>query len=239
MSDLEKRFEAISRGFTNDDWLTPIDVLQKFGRFDLDPCMSVMQPWQTADRCYTVLDNGLVQPWSGRVWLNPPYSSMDEWILKMVNHIQSNGSGMGLYNARTETQWFFNGVWTLADSVFFPKSRFKFFRPDGTIAMTGKIGSVIAAYSEQDSQLLYGAELEGKFICLRFKLLRDIRSTWKRVVRAAMQDVGGVVTTEQLYELVSNHPKAKTNLHWKAKVRQQLHHNAQRVGDSQWQLPLQ
>lgn len=34
------------------------------------------------ERFFSIEDNGLVQPWSGRVWCNPPYSDLDAWVRK-------------------------------------------------------------------------------------------------------------------------------------------------------------
>ncbi|THF55937.1 hypothetical protein [Pseudothauera rhizosphaerae] len=44
----------------NDEWLTPPHVLSRLGRFDLDPCAPVLarRPWNTADRHFTIEDNG-------------------------------------------------------------------------------------------------------------------------------------------------------------------------------------
>ncbi len=193
--------------FSDDDWLTPRHLLQQFGRFDLDPATPLTRPWDTATKHYNVNDNGLVLPWFGRVWLNPP---------------------------RTETKWFFNGVWDIADAVFFPKARFKFFRPDGETGQTGKIGSVIAAYSEEDARFLYSTNTEGKFICLRFKIGAEVKTSWRRLVRYFMQSNNGVCTLEQLYELASDHPKAQANQNWKAKVRQQVQREATRIAPGVW-----
>ena len=61
-----------NRGKTN-DWITPPHILERLGRFDLDPCESVTQPWPCAESGYTVLQNGLAHEWFGRVYCNPPY----------------------------------------------------------------------------------------------------------------------------------------------------------------------
>ena len=57
----------------NDEWLTPPDIIKALGDFDLDPCSPIERPWPTAREHYTILDNGLMLPWHGRVWCNPPY----------------------------------------------------------------------------------------------------------------------------------------------------------------------
>lgn len=56
-----------------DEWLTPPEIIKALGQFDLDPCAPVVRPWDTAERHYSIKDNGLMLPWSGRVWCNPPY----------------------------------------------------------------------------------------------------------------------------------------------------------------------
>ena len=75
-------------------WLTPPYVLDALGDFDLDPCSPLNRPWDTAKNHYTVEDDGLIQPWYGRVWLNPPYGrAMTPWLEKMANY---DGGGGGV-----------------------------------------------------------------------------------------------------------------------------------------------
>ncbi|MDA8287229.1 MAG: DNA N-6-adenine-methyltransferase [Actinomycetota bacterium] len=64
-------------------------------------------PWATATRQYTVEEDGLQQQWSGRVWLNPPYSNAAAWVKRLSRH----GIGTALVFARTETSWWFESVW--------------------------------------------------------------------------------------------------------------------------------
>lgn len=54
-----------------DEWLTPPDLLEKLGSFDLDVCSPINRPWDTAGQHYNILDDGLKQKWFGRVWCNP------------------------------------------------------------------------------------------------------------------------------------------------------------------------
>ena len=64
----------------NDEWYTPPDVIEVardcMGGIDLDPA-STAKANETvqAKAIYTVEDDGLIQPWHGRVFLNPPFSA--------------------------------------------------------------------------------------------------------------------------------------------------------------------
>jgi hypothetical protein len=70
-----------------DEWLTPPEIIKSLGEFDLDPCSPLIRPWDTARKHYTVIDNGLLMPWEGRVWLNPPYGNkIGEWLQKAALH---------------------------------------------------------------------------------------------------------------------------------------------------------
>jgi hypothetical protein len=70
-----------------DVWLTPPYVIEALGEFDLDPCASVDRPWDTAKSHYTIEDDGLLQPWFGRVWCNPPYGpKLGPFLRKMAEH---------------------------------------------------------------------------------------------------------------------------------------------------------
>lgn len=60
-----------------DCWLTPPELLKALGAFDLDPCCPSRMPWRTAVTMYSPLDNGLMAPWFGRVWLNPSTKPLD------------------------------------------------------------------------------------------------------------------------------------------------------------------
>lgn len=154
-----------SANMLKDEWLTPPDLLAKLGRFDLDPCAPIKRPWATAERHYDVNDNGLAQPWEGRVWCNPPYGlEASQWLSRLAAH----GNGMALIFARTETQMFFEHVWSKADALLFLRGRLHFHHVDGTRARAnGGAPSVLIAYGgENVAALRRNAEL-GAFIPLK------------------------------------------------------------------------
>jgi hypothetical protein len=115
----------------NDEWLTPPEITQALGVFDLDPCAPIVRPWDTARKHYTIADDGLMQTWEGRVWCNPPFGrAAVKWLRRMVVH----GNGIALIPARTETQMFYECVWGAADAVLFIKGRPHFHFVDGVRA---------------------------------------------------------------------------------------------------------
>lgn len=150
------------RGSTTDDWITPRHVIDALGPFDLDPCASMSQPWPCAARQYTARENGLLQPWQGRVWLNPPYGRRTiEWIRRLADH----GNGIALIFARTETELFFEHVWGRASGLLFLCGRLTFYRPDGSKAEHNSGGpSVLIAYGDGAAERLRKSSLGGAFV---------------------------------------------------------------------------
>ncbi len=144
-----------------DEWLTPPGLLQRLGPFDLDPCSPVQRPWDTARRHYSALDNGLHQPWEGRVWLNPPYSTAEAWLQRLAKH----GHGTALIFARTETASWQQWVWPQASAILFLRGRLKFHLPTGGLA-AGNAGapSALVAYGPSDAERLLQSRLSG-FLC--------------------------------------------------------------------------
>lgn len=149
----------------SDTWLTPPGIITAFGPFDLDPCAAPEpRPWPTATRHICPPDDGLASIWSGRVWLNPPYSrEAATWLAKMAQH----GHGITLTFARTETEWFVKSIWQKASALLFLHGRIYFHRIDGSRA-AGNAGapSVLAAYGNDDARQLRLCELPGTYVQL-------------------------------------------------------------------------
>lgn len=148
----------------NDEWLTPPDLIKALGDFDLDPCSPIERPWPTAKEHYTVLDNGLMLPWHGRVWCNPPYGQESaEWLSKLVQH----GNGIALIFARTETEMFFTHVWERADAILFLKGRLYFHYVDGSrAAANAGAPSCLIAYGKENVDALERSGISGKLVRL-------------------------------------------------------------------------
>ena len=114
-----------------DVWLTPPEILAPLGEFDLDPCACITQHWVPARRVFFKSDDGLVQDWFGRVWMNPPFGrAVGDWLKKLADH----GNGIALVAARTETEWFVSQVWKRANAVLFIHGRPHFYYPSGVRA---------------------------------------------------------------------------------------------------------
>jgi len=108
---MDTSFDRVSDG--KDEWLTPKYITDALGEFDLDPCAPMVRPWETAKRCFTMEDDGLIHKWEGRVWMNPPYGNQTcRWMEKLADH----DNGIALVFARTETNTFFKWVWPYASN---------------------------------------------------------------------------------------------------------------------------
>jgi hypothetical protein len=149
----------------SETWITPKYILDALGEFDLDPCTPPEMPWETAKNRYTEIDDGLIQPWHGRVWLNPPYGrKVNAWMEKMDSH----GTGTALIFARTETAFFFDSIWNSAHAIFFFKGRLHCHYVDGTRAKANAgAPSALVAYGRDDADMLEASGLDGKFILLK------------------------------------------------------------------------
>lgn len=152
-----------SAAMITDTWLTPPHILAALGRFDLDPCAAPEpRPWPTADRMISRPADGLSEPWSGRVWLNPPYSrEAVKWLSRLADH----GTGTALIFARTETAWFVSQVWARAAAVLFLDGRLHFHHTTGErAAANAGAPSCLVAYGEDDAHRLSVSGLPGTFV---------------------------------------------------------------------------
>ncbi|MFA5630318.1 MAG: DNA N-6-adenine-methyltransferase [Porticoccaceae bacterium] len=147
-----------------DEWLTPPEIIKALGPFDLDPCAPVNRPWDTADDHYTIYDDGLIKPWGGRVWCNPPYGRETPlWLARCVEH----GNCIALIFARTETKMFFDHVWGKADALLFLEGRLHFHHVDGSRAKANSgAPSVLVAYGQNNVAALITSGYRGRLVHL-------------------------------------------------------------------------
>ena len=105
VSDPQQLFDAPQAGRTSDEYYTPRWVFDCLGlRFDLDVAAPVGgSDTVPADHHFTVTDDGLAQPWSGRVWMNPPYSNVTPWWERFKAH----ANGIALLPC-AKSKWFYD-----------------------------------------------------------------------------------------------------------------------------------
>lgn len=140
-------------------------AIEAIGPFDLDPCSpGDRRPWDTAAKHYSLEDDGLRQPWEGRVWLNPPYSDMRRWLARLADH----GHGTALIFARTETALWFDLVWGRASGVLFMRGRVSFHYVNGKRAAANSgAPSALIAYGAADAAVLASRPWPGHYVPLR------------------------------------------------------------------------
>jgi DNA N-6-adenine-methyltransferase (Dam) len=100
---------------TENEWYTPprylAAVREVIGGIDLDPASSeAANQVVKATRILTKHDDGLAQPWHGRVFLNPPYGRLaGDFVIKLVEEYRAGNvtAAVALVNAHcTDTDWF-------------------------------------------------------------------------------------------------------------------------------------
>ena len=132
------RDDVDDRG-TRWDEFNPIS--ERFGGFTLD--VAAAEHNAKCDNYFTREDNGLIQPWSGRVWCNPPYSDLKSWVGKAWMELPNCETIVMLVPAnRTEQKWWQDFVEPLRDrglglSVEFLSGRMRFDRPNAVVGPKG------------------------------------------------------------------------------------------------------
>ena len=128
------------------------------GAIDLDPAtFAEAQKHVKAKKFYTVEDNGLDKPWSGRVWLNPPYntkkqkgSTIEQFIEKLISEVAFGNvtSAIVLTDAKTDTNWFRRLV-DAGAAIVFTTQRINFMQLNGTFAAnTGRYGQAFFYFGD-------------------------------------------------------------------------------------------
>ncbi len=127
----------------SEEWYTPIELIelirQVLGDIDLDPasCEEAQQVVRAA-QFFTRADDGLSQPWHGRVFLNPPYtrprgaqSNQDIWARHLLQEFEGGrvNEAILLTNAKPGYNWFEN-LWDILPTCFI-RQRVSFTRGDG------------------------------------------------------------------------------------------------------------
>jgi hypothetical protein len=143
----------------SDEFYTPPEIVKALGAFDLDPCAGPVSSHakrnvRPGDGC------GLKRRWRGRVWLNPPYSEIYDWLEKFTKH----GNGVCMVNARCDAMWF-QRLASAADAVLFLAGRVSFLTGDGTAIGKPKrrppCGSALVAFGPQNVTALRNSGLRG------------------------------------------------------------------------------
>ena len=111
----ERRAEmAVHYSSDSPEWYTPPDIIERtiqaLGGIDLDPCSnSREEPNVPAHRPFTIGDDGLLRPWKGTVYMNPPYGrEIEAWVEKLCGEYEAGNvtEAVALVPARTDTKWF-------------------------------------------------------------------------------------------------------------------------------------
>ncbi len=134
----------------HDEYYTPPHIVAALGEFDLDPCAGPVST--LARECWRPPADGLAREWHGRVWLNPPYSSLLPWLERFLAH----GNGITLVNTRMETLWA-QRLLAAAAGVLLLRGRVRFVGAGDN----SPIGSMLVALGERNLAALRACTLPG------------------------------------------------------------------------------
>lgn len=108
-------------------WSTPDDLFKQIDaefKFTLDAC--ALPENAKCKRFFSPDDDGLLQPWSGTVWCNPPYGNrIGDWCQKAYREKFNGVKSVLLLPVRTDTRWFHSWILGKAE-VRFIKGRLRF-----------------------------------------------------------------------------------------------------------------
>ena len=153
------------------EWYTPGRYVKAahevMGGIDLDPASSELANMTVkAARYYTSEQNGLLYPWHGRVWLNPPYSALKQetgrtgsregyakpFIRKLIREYERGNvtEAILLVVSDTDAGWF---QWLYDFLICFADHKIRFNRP-GRASEGQFFGSCFVYFGEHEQRFI-------------------------------------------------------------------------------------
>lgn len=143
----------------SDEWFTPPYVFDALGcGFDLD--VAHPRDHQTFVPCDRFIwADSLAQPWSGFVWMNPPFggrNGIKPWLDKFFDH----GNGIALTPDRTSAPWWQEAA-RKSNAMMFVAGKIRFIRPDGSEGVSPSNGTTLFARGPRAWDALMHARARG------------------------------------------------------------------------------
>lgn len=163
----------VSNNSGDPEWYTPPKYLEAardvLGKIDLDPASSKKaNDIVEAGHFYDEDDDGLSQPWEGRVWMNPPYSQglVEPFCRKLCGAYERGDvpEAILLVNNATETKWFQRTLQNCA-AVCFPKGRIRYINPDREETNSPLQGQAFIYFGPVPGQFASRFEQFGQILC--------------------------------------------------------------------------
>lgn len=144
--------QLINQDSGDTEWYTPPEIIAAatavLGEIDLDPASSHLANQRVkAKRIFTEQDNGLVQEWHGRIWMNHPFSAAGNpvWVRKIVAEYDAGRitEACCICFAATSEKWF-QPLAKRPQCYMSPRTNY--YLPDGTKKPGVTKGSVVTYF---------------------------------------------------------------------------------------------
>ncbi len=128
-----------AEGYNGDEWFTPAPIVElcraTLGGIDLDPASNDhAQKTVKAARYFTKAQDSLTKRWSGRVFMNPPYSHplVEHFADKLIAEYEGGAviAAIVLVNNSTDAAWF-HRLANASSAVCFTRGRIAFISRSG------------------------------------------------------------------------------------------------------------
>jgi hypothetical protein len=144
-----------------DEWYTPprVFVALDCDAFDMDVASPGQEvtPWIPARRFLTC--HGLTAPWSGFVWMNPPFGPRNG-IIPWLNKFFTHGDGIALTPDRTSAPWW-QAAAVRAQLMLFVGGKIRFIDANGAPGVSPAQGTTLMAVGTQGCEALHRAAARG------------------------------------------------------------------------------
>lgn len=148
----------LERRVTGDDYYIDEDLAEMArrslgGEIDLDPAShAAANRLIKAKKIHTLFDNGLLHPWYGRIWLNPPFSKYSAFAKKLVSEWERGEieRTVALIGCNAITAKYMRPLLDKCSAVIVPYGRLNFIGP---IATQTPNGHLVLIFAKEESDL--------------------------------------------------------------------------------------